>query len=431
MRHWVGNALRGACMGLSDAVPGVSGGTMALVLGIYARLVDAVSGFGPALLRRAAGGAFWRRVAQGFRDPDGLPAPGASAADDRQGADAGRVLLLASLAAGLLPALVIGSATLPTFLSRYPAPMRGLFLGLVLASVTIPARAVGRWRPALCVLAVGTALTTAWFVGLPERTTGRARGEVVLHLVQPTTADVVLTPLNLALTAEGDGAGDVVYAPAGSTTVRAGVAEVRVEVVAGMAGAAGNAPAGAVEDVARSPVPVASASQPRALTGGRDPSLAFVFLAGVLAISAMTLPGVSGAFVLLLFGLYHFVTHALKTTLSRGDPESALVVATMVAAMGVGLLTFARVLRWLFARWRAGTLAVLAGLMTGSLRKLWPFVEHAPDGREVLALPAPGDPGLIATVALFWVGGTAVLTLEAWGRMRRADSDHDAGSVVP
>lgn len=418
-------------MGLSDAVPGVSGGTMALVLGIYARLVDAVSGFGPALLRRAAGGAFWRRVAQGFRDPDGLPAPGASAADDRQGADAGRVLLLASLAAGLLPALVIGSATLPTLISRYPAPMRGLFLGLVLASVTIPARAVGRWRPALCVLAVGTALTTAWFVGLPERTTGRARGEVVLHLVQPTTADVVLTPLNLALTAEGDGAGDVVYAPAGSTTVRAGVAEVRVEVVAGMAGAAGNAPAGAVEDVARSPVPVAGASQPHALTGGRDPSLAFVFLAGVLAISAMTLPGVSGAFVLLLFGLYHFVTHALKTTLSRGDPESALVVATMVAAMVVGLLTFARVLRWLFARWRAGTLAVLAGLMTGSLRKLWPFVEHAPDGREVLALPAAGDPGLIATVALFWVGGTAVLTLEAWGRMRRADPDHDAGSVVP
>ena len=431
MRHWVGNALRGACMGLSDAVPGVSGGTMALVLGIYARLVDAVSGFGPALLRRAAGGAFWRRVGQGFRDPDGLPAPGASAADDRQGADAGRVLLLASLAAGLLPALVIGSATLPTLISRYPAPMRGLFLGLVLASVTIPARAVGRWRPALCVLAVGTALTTAWFVGLPERTTGRARGEVVLHLVQPTTADVMLTPLNLALTAEGDGAGDVVYAPAGSTTVRAGVAEVRVEVVAGMAGAVGNAPAGAVEDVARSPVAVASASQPRALTGGRDPSLAFVFLAGVLAISAMTLPGVSGAFVLLLFGLYHFVTHALKTTLSRGDPESALVVATMVAAMGVGLLTFARVLRWLFARWRAGTLAVLAGLMTGSLRKLWPFVEHAPDGREVLALPAPGDPGLIATVALFWVGGTAVLTLEAWGRMRRADHDPDAGSVVP
>ena len=421
MKHWVGNALRGACMGLSDAVPGVSGGTMALVLGIYARLVDAVSGLSPALLRSCAGRAFWRRVGQGLRDPGGLPAPGAPAGDDRSGTDAGHVLLLGSVAAGLLPALVIGSATLPTLLSRYPAPMRGLFLGLVLASVMIPVRQVGRWRPALWVLAGAAALTTAWFVGLPERTTGRARGEVVLHLVQPTATDVVLTPRNLALVAGAGGSEDVVYAPAASLTVPAGVAEVRVEVVAGMAGTAGNAPAGVVESVARSPVPTASASQPRALSGGRDPSLAFVFAAGVLAISAMTLPGVSGAFVLLLFGLYHFVTHALKSTLSRGDPESALVVATMVAAMGVGLLTFARVLRWLFARWRAGTLAVLAGLMAGSLRKLWPFVEHAPDGRELLAWPAAGDPGVAATAVLFLAGATAVLALEATGRKRRAD----------
>ena len=414
-------------MGLSDAVPGVSGGTMALVLGIYARLVDAVSGLSPALLRRAARGAFWRRVGQGLRDPDGLPAPCAPAPDDRQGADAGRVLMLASVAAGLLPALVLGSATLPGLMSRHPAPMRGLFLGLVLASVTIPVREVGRWRPALWLLAAGAALGTAWFVGLPERSTGRAGGEVVLHLARAADEDVVLTPRNLVLVAGGHGGSeDIVYAPARAVTVPAGVAEVRVEVIAGMAGAAGNAAAETVDGVAQSPVATASVSQPRALTGGRDPSLAYVFLAGVLAISAMTLPGVSGAFVLLLFGLYHFVTHALKATLSRGDPESALVVATMVTAMGVGLLTFARVLRWLFARWRAETLAVLAGLMVGSLRKLWPFVEHAPDGREVLAWPAAGDPGVAATVVLFLAGATAVLALEAAGRKRRADQFPEA-----
>ena len=424
MRRWAGIALRGACMGLSDAVPGVSGGTMALVLGIYARLVDAVSGIGGAMLRRMRTRRFWSRVREELRRPPGR-AP-AALADDPDGADAGRVLLLASLVVGLVPALVGGSATLPSLLSLYPAQMKALFLGLVLGSVTIPAREIGRWRPVLGALAVGAAVSTAWFVGLPERTTGNARGTVTLHFAGPVAEEALLTPRNVALTVPGADGVEVVYGPASTTTVPAGAASAQLDVVARMAGVAGNAAPGSVHDVAQSPVEVASVSQPEAMRGGRDPSLAFVFLAGVLAISAMTLPGVSGAFVLLLLGLYHYATHALKATLTGGDPGSALVVATLVAAMGVGLLTFARALRRLFERWREKTLAVLVGLMAGSLRKLWPFVEHAPDGRETLSWPVADDPALLSATVLFLAGVGAVLGLEAAGRRSRSCPRQDS-----
>ena len=405
-------------MGLSDAVPGVSGGTMALVLGIYARLVDAVSGIGGAMLRRLRSRSFWTRLREEARRPAEVN-PASSAAEDPEGADAARLLLLASLAVGLVPALVAGSATLPSLLNLYPAQMRGLFLGLVLASVAIPARQIGRWRPALLLLAAGATLATAWFVGLPERTAGNARGTVALHFDEPLARDALFTPRNVTLVAAQANGVEVAYGLASSATVPAGSTAAQLEVVARMAGAAGNAAPGAVHEVERSPVPVASVSQPEAMRGGRDPSLALVFVAGLLAISAMTLPGVSGAFVLLLLGLYHYVTHALKATLAGGDPESALVVATMVAAMGTGLLTFARVLRWLFDRWREGTLAVLVGLMAGSLRKLWPFVEHGSDGSEALAWPGVADPALGATVLLFAAGAGAVLALEAAGRRKK------------
>lgn len=423
-------------MGLSDAVPGVSGGTMALVLGIYARLVDAVSGVGGAMLRRLRSRSFWSRVREQARRPaeptnpaepadpatpsaEDQEAAATPSAEDQEAADASRLLLLASLAVGLVPALVAGAATLPSLLSLYPAQMRGLFLGLVMASVAIPARQIDHWRPALLALASIAALATAWFVGLPERTAGNARGTVVLYFDEPVAQDAHLTPGNVTLVAPQARGVEVAYGPAFSATVPAGSTSIQLEVVARMAGTAGNAASGSIQRVEQSPIPGASVSQPDATRGGRDPSLALVFVAGLLAISAMTLPGVSGAFVLLLLGLYHYVTHALKATLAGGDPESVLVVATMVAAMGTGLLTFARALRWLFDRWREGTLAVLVGLMAGSLRKLWPFVEHGADGREALAWPGVADPALGATVLLFVAGAGAVLALEAVGRRRK------------
>lgn len=410
VRHWLGISMRGMCMGLADVIPGVSGGTVALILGIYPRLINAVGSLGAGMLRRLRRRSFRKLLSEGFREPARLDdAPG--------GTEAGHILLLASVAAGIVPAVLAGAQVLPPLLSGHPEQMRGLFLGLVLASVAIPARRIRRRGPSRWILAALAALLTAWFAGLPEPSTRHARGRATLEFAAPPAGEVRLTPGNLTLTAPGeDGHPAIEFGLVRSRVVPSGATAVEVEVVARMAGDAGNVPASSIRE-ADGPVEIASVSQPAALVGGRDPSLAYVFLGGALAISAMVLPGVSGAFVLLLLGLYHFVTHSLVLTF-RGDLGAALVVATMVAAVAFGLLTFTRILKALFARWRDATLAVLVGLMAGSLRKLWPFVEQGEDGRDVMTLPVAGDPETVTVVVMFVVGAGAVVVLDRVGRGR-------------
>lgn len=411
VRRWLANTLRGVCMGAADVIPGVSGGTIALILGIYPRLIDAVGGLGMGLLSRFRSRPFWRLLAAGARDPERLR-------DDGAGEDAGRVLFLAFLAAGILPAIVAWARILPPLLSLYPAQMRGLFLGLVLASVTVPLRAMRSGGPSRWLLGLGAALATAWFVGLPEPASRRATGSVLLEFAEPTAAEVRLTPQNLTLRAPGDASRpELIFGPIAPTTVPTGSAGIEVAVIASMAGDAGNVPAGSIRDVG-GPVAGLRVSQPGALAGGADPLLPYLLLGGVLAISAMALPGISGAFVLLLLGLYHYVLYTLSVAIYHQNPGAILTVGALIAAMAAGLLTFVRVLRRMFARWHDGTLAVLVGLMLGSLRKLWPFTRYSEEGREVPVLPSLGDPEVVAVALLFLAGVGAVALLGAAGRRR-------------
>ena len=161
MKHWLGNSLRGVCMGVADVIPGVSGGTVALVLGIYPRLVGAVGSVGPGMLRRILQRPFRSLVREGFGDPGRL-------GDSSDGVQAGHILLLASVVAGVAPAIAVGAQVLPPLLSAHPEQMRGLFLGLVAASVTIPARQIRHRSLRRWLLAAGAAAATAWFVGLPS-----------------------------------------------------------------------------------------------------------------------------------------------------------------------------------------------------------------------------------------------------------------------
>ncbi len=421
MRRWLANTLRGVCMGAADVIPGVSGGTIALILGIYPRLIDAVGGLGTGLLRRIRTRSFWGLLAAGAGDPERLPG-------GRAGEDAGRLLFLGFLAAGILPAIAAGARILPPLLSLYPAQMRGLFLGLVLASVTVPLRAMRRGGTSRWLLGLGAALVTAWFVGLPEPASRRATGFVLLEFPEPAATEVRLTPRNLILRAPGDGSRpELAFVPIGPTTVPSGSTGIEVAVIAGMAGAAGNVPAGAIRD-AEGPVAGLRVSQPGALAGGGDPSLPYLLLGGALAISAMALPGISGSFVLLLLGLYHYVLYTLSLAIYHQDPGAILTGGALVAAMAAGLLTFVRVLKGMFARWHDGTLAVLVGIMLGSLRRLWPFARHTEEGREVAVLPSPADPELLTVGLLFVAGVGAVVLLGTAGR-RRSRRDSSPGSA--
>ncbi|MCA9005728.1 MAG: DUF368 domain-containing protein [Planctomycetaceae bacterium] len=105
----------------------------------------------------------------------------------------------------------------------------------------------------------------------------------------------------------------------------------------------------------------------------------YVFLAsGAVAICAMILPGISGALILILLGKYHDVTGLLKTIpkeLLKGNIDWSGLLTVVVFVLGclIGLILFSKVLRWLLHNYHTLTMAVLCGLMVGSLRRIWPF----------------------------------------------------------
>ena len=96
----------------------------------------------------------------------------------------------------------------------------------------------------------------------------------------------------------------------------------------------------------------------------------FIFFSGMVAICAMILPGLSGSFILLILGKYAFITAALRNPLLLENLEIILIFC---AGCLIGILGFSRVLRYGLARWHDYTLAVLTGIMIGSMRKVWPW----------------------------------------------------------
>jgi putative membrane protein len=143
----------------------------------------------------------------------------------------------------------------------------------------------------------------------------------------------------------------------------------------------------------------------------------FIFLAGSLAICAMILPGISGSFILLLLGKYKYILNAL----------SNLDISTILLFMGgcvVGLLSFARVLSYLFKHYKNTTIALLTGFMVGSLNKVWPWKittqttlnrhgEEIPLTQEsVLPQNFNAEPQLIWALVAAFLGFALILVIE-------------------
>lgn len=97
-------------------------------------------------------------------------------------------------------------------------------------------------------------------------------------------------------------------------------------------------------------------------------SYPIIFLSGAIAICAMILPGISGSFILLLLGKYQQILAAVSD-------RDFLTLGVFMAGCIIGLGLFARVLTWLFKHHHDISVAILAGVMLGSVRKLWPWQE--------------------------------------------------------
>lgn len=273
----------GFAMGSADIVPGVSGGTVALVLGIYDRLVGAIR--------------------QGTR--------GLATLLRGRPRDAVRELLavdwgfLVALLLGIGTAVVVLAGLLERLLEEQPVLLSAAFLGLVAGSVVVAAEEVTE-RTAR-VWAIGAVSAVVTFLGLGLR--------------------------------------------AGSIT---------------------------------------------------DPTPLVLVAGGALAICAMILPGVSGSFLLLLVGLYGYVLNAVD--------ELDLVTVGLVGVGAVlGLAAFSTLLHWLLGHHRTTVMAVLLGLMVGSLRVLWPW----PAGEEGVGDTRLGGPDeqVLPAVLLCVVAGVAVVAI--------------------
>ena len=146
----------------------------------------------------------------------------------------------------------------------------------------------------------------------------------------------------------------------------------------------------------------------------------FVFLSGAIAICAMILPGISGSFILLLLGKYSFILEAIKEF-------NVAVIAVFGTGCLVGLLGFVRILSKLLQRYHDQTMMLLAGIMIGSLTKVWPWkvavTDTVVDGKKAILFSSNvmpetylqttgSDPMVISAMTFMAVGLIMVFLLE-------------------
>lgn len=139
-------------------------------------------------------------------------------------------------------------------------------------------------------------------------------------------------------------------------------------------------------------------------------NLLFMFFSGMIAICAMILPGISGSFILLLLGKYQQILTAVTE-------RDFLLLAVFATGCALGLALFARFLTWLFAHHHDISVAILAGIMLGSIRKIWPWKEFVsvPDTAVLVEkniLPAALDGPVMLSIALCLIGVWLVYYLD-------------------
>jgi len=251
MKNSLSTILKGMAMGIAEVIPGVSGGTIAFITGIYEKLLNTIKAFGPELIQSFKQGGVklaWQIINGNF---------------------------LIALIAGMLVGVVVGVFGITHLLDNYPILLWAFFFGLIIASAIYIGKQVKKWN---------------WS-----------------SLLAITVGAVVAYWITIAAPAEGNTA------------------------------------------------------------------LWFVFLSGMIAISALMLPGISGSFILLLLGMYTYIIPTLKNTLRTFEGENLIVLGVFGLGCLVGLATFSRVLSWTFKHYENTTLALLTGFMIGSLNKIWPW----------------------------------------------------------
>ena len=289
--------LRGVAMGAADVVPGVSGGTIAFISGIYQELIDSINKINftaVKILRKEGVKSAWEYINGNF---------------------------FVALFLGIGISILSLAKGIKYLLETHPIAVWSFFFGLMMASVLFLWKDIKKWD-APAVIAIVIAAFTAYYI-------------------------TVIPPLV------------------------------------------------------------------------NNNGYIFLFFAGALAICAMILPGISGAFILVLLGAYHTVLNALDTF--------DLKVLSIVGLGAVtGILSFSKALKWLFEHKKNTTMAGLTGFIIGSLNKVWPWKEVLDKeidahGKEIIlleksVLPSDfaGEPQVLLAVGLAFAGFILIYGIEKW-----------------
>jgi len=304
MRKYLLLYFKGLLMGAADIVPGVSGGTMALITGIYKELISSIDQINfkqLKLLKQEGFAAFWKAINGSFLLP-----------------------LILGIASGIL----FLSGVITYLLDHHAILLWAFFFGLILASIY--------------VLIKQFSLKT-------------------------------LTHYSLLLM---------------GFLIAFGITQLK--------------PAGASNN------------------------LLYLFVSSMIAIIAMILPGISGAFIFILLGVYKEVLATVKgaiAVLLDFDWISFKIIYTKVVVIGlgivIGLKLFSRLLTWLFNHKKEATLSVLIGFMIGALPKIWPWKESEIIDQQTIftnvnPLYFDGDAQLGMGIGLIFLGATALIMLERY-----------------
>jgi putative membrane protein len=247
----INTMLKGIAMGIAEIIPGVSGGTIAFITGIYERLMRMITSFNLSFLKLLRKGE-WKLAFESIDFP-----------------------FIVSLGCGMFAGIVFGIFTISHLLIHYPEPLWGFFFGLIIASILF----IAKQYKVFTISAIISILI----------------GFFIAYSIS------ILSPVE-----------------------------------------------------------------------GSD-SYIFIFISGIIAISAMLLPGISGSFILVLMGMYSFILSSVKLILTDFDFKAIGIISVFVLGLIAGAATFSRIFSWLFLRYKDITLALLTGFLMGSLVKIWPW----------------------------------------------------------
>ncbi len=157
--------------------------------------------------------------------------------------------------------------------------------------------------------------------------------------------------------------------------------------------------------------------------GANQSSLWYLFLSGFIGISAMILPGLSGAYILVVMGVYQTVLSNVRIAqdlIFNFDQtqfiNTASILGVFILGILVGIKVFAKFLSWLLNHYPQRSIAVLVGLMIGALHKVWPWQNTVADSvKETLAvLPNEynGEPQILIVITWMLIGFGILFLIE-------------------